>query len=108
MENFLNLYHDVDDFTLSLLIELFNNEPCLSTYDPRKNIYFGSDILDAILRRGSFDSMHEQTKQSKQNRRYAHLNKTPAKLDRNELQEMLDRVILSQYSFSVRVTYVVV
>ena len=94
MENFLNLYHDIDNFTLSLLIEMFNNEPSLSTYDPWENIHFGSDILDAILRRGRFDSMHEQTKQSKPNNRCADQIKIPAKLDRNELQEMLGRAIV--------------
>ena len=99
MENFLNLYHDIDNFTLSLLIELFNNEPNLSTYDPWENIHFGSDILDAILRRGSFDSMHEQTKQSKLNRSYADQIKIPAKLDRNELQEMLGRAIVPVFFF---------
>ena len=74
MKNFLNLYHDIDNVTLSLLTELFNNEPGLSTHKLKENIHFESDILDAILRRGS---MHEQTKQSKPNRRYSDQIESP-------------------------------
>ena len=99
MENFLNLYNDIDNFTLSLLIELFNNEPGLSTYEPGENIHFGSDILDAILRRGSFNSIHEQTKQSKPDRRYADHIKISKRLDRNELKEMLGRAIVPVFFF---------
>ena len=95
----MNLYHDIDNFTLSLLIELFNNEPCLSTYKPMENTQFGSDILDTILKRGNFDSMYEQTQESKPNRRYADQIKKPAKLDRKELQEMLGKILLPVFFF---------
>ena len=43
--------------------------------------------------------MHEQTKQSKPNRRYADRIKIPAKLDRNELQEILGREIVPVFFF---------
>ena len=99
MKKFLNLYHDIDNFTLSYLIELFTNEPGLPTCKSKDNIHFGSDILDAILRRGSYDSMHEQTKQSKPNRKYADQIKIPAKFERNALQEMLGKSIVPVFFF---------
>ena len=93
MKNFLNFYHDIDKFPLSLLIELFNNEPYLSTYNLKENIHFGSDILEAVFRKGSFCSMHMHTKRRKPNRRYEDQNKIPATSDRHEVQEMLGKTI---------------
>ena len=98
--NFLNVYHDIDSFTLSLLIELFNNEPGLSMYDPEENIHFGSDILNAMLRGGSFCSLHMQTIRSKPNRSYADQNaKVFANSDRNEPQEILGKTMAPLFFF---------
>ena len=61
------LYHDVDYYVTSVLIEVFNNEPSLSKDNPML-----TEFLNNIINRGMICDMNLQTIRKKQNRRYTH------------------------------------
>ena len=63
---FISLYHDVDNYGTSFLIEIFNNESL------SKDNRMMSELLNHIIKSGKVCDMNFQTTRKKQNRRYSH------------------------------------